>query len=270
MNPPVLPSTKGDAERPGDVLPSSPMAAPRVIIAADVVPDPERWVLTEEHLPETSPHDLTSEHLRQLLLAWADRAGRRVKIGRNLAVRWDREHPQYGVDPDVYILDPPPPEGDEVLSLLMWRHGHFAPRLAVEVVSASNSQKGYHLAPAKYAVCGVGELWVIDPLRFGPRADGGPHCIQVWRRREEGCFERTAAGNGPAWSDAIQGWIHVGPGRSVRICNDEAGLDPWLTREEVERAAKEAALRQADAERAAKEAALRELAELKSQLARGH
>jgi Uma2 family endonuclease len=231
MNAPVFPSTKGDAEQSGDVLSSSPMAASCVIVAADVVPDPERWVLTEEHLPESSPHDLTSERLRQLLLAWADRAGRHVKIGCNLAVRWDREHPQYGVDPDVYFVEPPPPEGDDVMSLLLWQPGHFAPRLAVEIVSASSPQKDYRLAPAKYAVCGVGELWVIDPLHLGPRADGGPHRVQVWRRREEGCFERTTAGDGPAWSDSVQGWIHVGPGRAVRICNDEVGLDPWLTRE---------------------------------------
>ncbi|MGK4001541.1 hypothetical protein WMF31_02875 [Sorangium sp. So ce1036] len=40
----------------------------RVIRRSEVVPDPERWVLTEETVPESSPHDLLSERIRDLLL----------------------------------------------------------------------------------------------------------------------------------------------------------------------------------------------------------
>jgi hypothetical protein len=177
--------------------------------------------------------------------------------------------------------------------------GHVAPRLAVEIVSPTNPRKDYLSAPTKYDECGVSELWILDADLSGPRAEGGPHRIQIWRRLAGGRFDRVVAGDGPAWSEVVEGWVHFTreDGGSFRIYADQAGREPWLTAEEAERKAKEAALRKAEAERKAKEAerkakeaaqreaeaerkakeaaqreaeaALRELAALKAQLAGG-
>lgn len=244
------PPTSPAAHRaPRPVLPSGPMPPSlRVIRRSEVVPDPERWVLTVETVPESSRHDLLSERIRALLLGWAARAERAVKIGRNLAVRWDRQHPQYGVDPDAYVVEPPPPEGDAVRSLRLWKRGHVAPRLAVEIVSARHPTKDYVIAPQKYAVCGVEELWILDPQLEGPRAHGGPFRIQVWRRLDDASFAQVHAGEGPAWSAFLQAWLHAArapAGGAFDLSTDPAGAERWLTPEEAERAAKEAARREA-------------------------
>jgi len=270
MNAPVLPATRDDDEpRSGPVLSSVAMSsAPRVNPGPEVEPEVDPWVLTEETLPESTRHDLLTERIRDLLQAWVDRTGRVAKVGRNLAIHWDEERPQRGAHPDVFLVEPPPPpeEGNDVLSLRLWEPDHVAPQLAVEIVSRTNPEKDYLSAPAKYRECGVGELWILDVGLFGPRVDGGPHRIQIWRRLARGRFARVVAGNGPAWSEAGKGWIHFTreEGGSFGIYADEAGREPWLTTEEAERKAKEeereakeAALRKAEAEREAKEAALR-------------
>lgn len=301
MTAPRIPSPSSAAQRTRRPMLRSVAMPPslRVIRRSEVVPDLERWVLTEETVPESSPHDLLSERIRDLLLGWAARGERAVKIGRNLAIRWDREHPQFGVDPDVYLVEPPPPEGDAVRSLRLWKKGHVAPRLAVEIVSAQHPTKDYVIAPQKYAVCGIEELWILDPFLEGPRAHGGPFRIQVWRRLDDATFAQVHAGEGPVWSDVLQGWLHAvrtPAGASFDLSTDEAGEERWLTPEEAERAAKEteraakeaarreaararrkaeaaqrkaeAAQREAEAERAAREAAERRIRELEAQLAR--
>jgi Uma2 family endonuclease len=245
-------------------------SAPRVIHRHEVVPDLDGWVLTEELVPESVPHEYLTQWLKELLLAWAERCGRSVLVARNLAVRWDEQHPRIGIDPDVAVVEPPPPGARDLHSLRLWKPGHVAPLLAVEVVSENHPYKDYVIAPEKYAACGVGELWVLDPMMVGPRAHGGPHRIQVWRWLDEDRLAQVYAGEGPAWSEVVQAWVHaVDGGRSFAICNDEAGTQRWLTPYEIERAAKEAERAAKEAERAAKEAALRELAELKAQLGRG-
>ncbi len=207
------------------------------------------WVLSEDKVPESRPHDLRSERLRALLTAWGLRRGRDVIVCRNLAVRWDEDHPTIGVDPDVCVLEPPPPEGDELLSLLLWHTGHLPPILAVEIVSRTRADKDYSQSPAKYAVNGTRELWVFDPTMSGPKAHGGPFRLQVWRRQDNGDFRRVYEGEGPVWSEAVEGWLFaVDEGQSLRIADDEAGTSWWMTGEETERAAKET-------ERAAKEEA---------------
>lgn len=271
MNAPFRPSTAGRAPAAATVLPSAPMsAALRVIRPDEVVPDPERWVLTEEQVPESSPHEILSERIKHLLLGWAARAGRTVKIGRNLAIRWDPEHPRYGVDPDVYIVEPPPPEGDEVESLLLWKPGRVPPLLAVEIVSKSHPTKDYIDAPRKYAACGVGELWILDPRLVGPHDAGGPHRIQIWRRLDSGDLTLLHAAEGPAWSEAVQGWVRATPGgRSIDLTSDEAGEERWLTPEEAERTAKEAARAAEQAALRRAEAAERRVQELEALLAQG-
>jgi Uma2 family endonuclease len=222
---------------------------PRLVY--EVQPVSDEWILAEDKVPESRPHDLVSERVRALLAYWAQRTGRRAVVCRNLAVRWDEQTPAVGVDPDVCVIEPPPPEGDELTSLRLWDTGHHPPLLAVEIVSASRADKDYVQSPAKYAANGTQELWVFDPKLAGPKALGGSYRLQVWRREDNGDFRRLYAGEGPVWSEAVKGWLFaVEEGQSLRIADDEAGTSWWMTAEEAERAAKEA-------ERAAKEEAQR-------------
>src|SRR5689334_4840806 len=97
----------------------------------------EDWTLSEEKVPESRPHDQRSESVRRQLEHWLERAHRNALVCRNLAVRWDEDRPGIGVDPDVCVIEPPPPEGEELQSLLLWTTGHYPPLLAIEIVSAS-------------------------------------------------------------------------------------------------------------------------------------
>lgn len=200
----------------------------------------DAWILPEDTVPESQPHDIVLDLLKQILLQWASRVGD-AQVARNLAVRWDASRPQMGVDPDLCVIRPRTAEGDELMSLCTWESGHAPPVLAVEVVSASNARKDYATAPERYAACGVEELWVFDPRLVGPRIAGGPHRLQVWRRTEDGDFARTYAGPGPARSRVLEAFlIAVDEGRKLRIASDAGGETMWLTAEEVERAEKEA------------------------------
>lgn len=220
----------------------------------------EDWTVSEEPMPESQPHDLVLDLLKLLLLAWVKRIGRSAQVARNLAVRWDEAHPNIGIDPDLCVIAPRTPEGDELTSLCLWKEGHRAPMLAVEVVSENNPRKDYVSAPDRYAASGTEELWIFDPKLAGPKSHGGPFCLQLWRRGPEGEFTRAYAGEGPVLSPAVGGWlVAVDEGRRLRIADDEALTSWWTTPEEAERAAKEA-------ERAAKEAALAKIAELEEQL----
>lgn len=256
----------------------------RVTLRYDVSCAVDDWTLSEDQVPESSAHDRVSDLLKYLLIAWAARMGRNAKIGRNLALRWDEEHPQVGVDPDVYVVEPPPPEEDgDLTSLRLWEDGHHPPLLAIEIVSASRADKDYGASPAKYAASGTRELWVFDPKLAGPKERNGPFRLQVWTRDEDDVFQRVYAGPGPVWSPAVQGWLFaVDEGRSLRIASDEAGTEWWMTGEEAERAAKDEALRAAARERetalreretalrerAAKDEALARIAALEAELAR--
>jgi len=299
MNAPLSPATDAVAGGVDRVLPYASMSPVlRVIRPHEVVPDLDTWVLTEEHVPESSPHEILSDRLKHLLIGWAELRGRNTKIGRNLAFRWDQERPQFGLDPDVYVVEPPPPEGDKVTSLLLWKPGHSPPLLAVEIVSPGHPGKDYRRAPLMYALSGVREVWILDPGLEGPRDDGGPYRIQIWRSLDPRTFALVEAGEDPAWSEAVQGWLRFVPERaSYDLSSDPAGADRWLTKEEAaqrraeaaqrrveaaqrrvdeERAAREAAQRRAEAaqrsaddERAGREAAQRRVEELEALLARG-
>jgi Uma2 family endonuclease len=226
------------------------------------------WTLSEEPVPESQPHDLVLDLLKALLLAWVERTGRSAQVARNLAVRWDAAHPNMGADPDLCLITPRTPEGDELLSLCTWREDHPPPALAIEVVSESNARKDYVSAPERYAAAGVGELWIFDPKRVGPSFHGGPFRIQVWRRGEDDTLRRTYAGEGPAFSPELGAWlVAVDEGRRLRFAEDAEATRFWMTREETERHAKEAELRAKEAERHAKEAALARVAELEAELA---
>lgn len=234
------------------------------------------WALPEEPMPESQPHDLVLDLLKAILLAWVARAGRSAQVARNLAVRWDESRPRIGVDPDLCVIEPSAPEGDELTSLCTWKPGHVAPRLAIEVVSEGTSGKDYVVAPDKYAASGTRELWIFDPRLAGPSAKGGPFRIQVWRRTQQDEFVRVYAGEGPTKSEYLGAFlVATDEGRRLRIATGQDGSGLWSTVEESERAAKESerAAKESErvakeSERAAKEEALARVAELEALLGR--
>lgn len=219
----------------------------------------EAWELPEETMPESVAHDEAVELLKALLAFWVRSTSSpdsTAFVARNLAVRWDEEHPKVGVDPDVCVLVPAPPDVQDLGSVRTWVSGHSAPLLAIEVVSETNPRKDYAIAPDKYAASGTTELWIFDPLLAGPASHGGPHRIQVWSRQPDGDLVRIYAGAGPAFSPALQAWlVAIDEGRRLRIADDEAATRFWMTSEETERAAKDGALAR--------------IAELEARIARG-
>ncbi len=236
-------------------------AAPkRVELVFEVPWTHPSWVLEDEKMPESALQDAVCDALASSLRAWSKRVGRAAMVRRNLAVRWDEDHPRIGVDPDVCLLIPPPATPESKLrSLRTWEEGNAPPLVAIEVVSAEMPRKDYELGPRKCGAAGVGELWVFDPQRLGPRDDGGPWALQVWARGRRGEFRRVYAGDGPARSDALDAWVVVTEGGSrLRVSDDEQGERLWPTEAEEARAA--------EAERDAMKA---KIAELEALLAKG-
>jgi hypothetical protein len=230
---------------------------------------PERWVLPEVKVPESRPHDRASELFHDQLEAWIERSGRDALVARNLAVRWSEQKRRIGVDPDVCLIEPAPPERDEITSLCVWKPGHQVPRFALEIVSLNHPYKDYGEAPDKYAACGTEELVVFDPLLAGPRAGGGPHLLQLWRRDASGAFVRLYAGSRPARSTVLGAWLHVvDAGKRLRAADDEQGSEWWRTREEAAGESETAAREREQAAREREQAALRRIAELESEVDR--
>jgi Uma2 family endonuclease len=223
-----------------------------VSIRYPVRPNPEAWVIPEEPVPESTAHDAALLRIYLLLSAWAEQRPGRVRVARDLAVRWLEQYPRTGINPDVCVLDPAPPElDDDLSSLCLWKEGHCVPRFCVEVVSHSHPYKDYTSIQERYAALGTPELLVFDPLLYGPRALGGPVLLQLWRRDSTGVFERMHFGADPVYSHALDAWIMV-EGRELTIAEDRSGTRRWLTALERERAAltqERAALAQERAER---------------------
>lgn len=196
------------------------------------------WAVPEVPVPESDTHDAAIEWLRALLLAWAQRTGRDLKVARNLGIRWVREEPRAGFDPDLCLIEPAPSPNEPLTSLRLWEPGHTPPFLAIEVVSLGHPYKDYIDTPERCAACGVGELWIYDPMLAGPRAHGGPYLLQVWRRAPHGGFERVHAGSGAAYSPALGAWLLPAMSRlpaGARLCisDDAQGERVWLTNEQT-------------------------------------
>jgi Uma2 family endonuclease len=227
------------------------------------------WLVPEETVPQSQPHDLALDLLKLLLLAFVARRGLDALVARDLAIRFTPEDWRVGIDPDLCLISPRPPDADDLESLLLWKEGHHPPLLSIEVVSKSNPRKDYVTAPDRHAASGCKELWVFDPRLAGPKAHGGPHRIQIWREDEDGVFARVYAGPGPAFSPFLNAWLHaVDEGRKLRIADDREATSFWMTPEEEECAAKEDALAAKEDALAAKDAALARVAELEAELAR--
>jgi Uma2 family endonuclease len=214
----------------------------------DLPQPPVGWELGET-LPTSLLHDEIVTLLRAILTHWAARFHPEMLVARELGVRWERERPANGVDPDVAIFPSRPPD-EHVRSMCTWKVGHTRPFFAVEVVSDTEPRKDYAIAPEKYAASGVRELVVFDPMLAGPKSLG-PFSLQVWRRDENGAFARVYAGEGPAYSETLGAHLVVveetrattagEPGRRLRLADDPGGEHLWLTAEEAARAAAEAA-----------------------------
>ena len=193
---------------------------------------PDEWEIPEVPVPEAVAHDQLVAYLVALLTAWAGRTGQDILVARNLAVRWIESHPRVGIDPDVALIDPAPPNPKQLRSLKLWEPGCHAPRLAIEVVSENHPYKDYVVLPERYSAMGVGELWVLDPGGFGPRRLGGPTLIQQWVRDAGGTLVRSHSGDGPVYSEAVEGWLRADRERGVSISGDADGAGRWLTGEE--------------------------------------
>lgn len=218
--------------------------AERVEISYEVPTASARWSLDDDEarMPENPLQVAICDLLKLVLRAWCERRNADALVSGNVAVRWDPAHPRVGVDPDVYLVEPAPPLGLRDKSLRTWVKGHSAPRVAIEVVSDATADDDYHEKPQKYAASGTRELWVFDPLRRGP-SGGEAYRVQVWRRGPRGGFRREYAGDGPARSEELGAWIVVTDGgMRLRVAEHPDGAGLWLTGEEAERAAKEAAL----------------------------
>ena len=207
-----------------------------------LVPEPgveDTWVLTEETLPESNSHRDIVDLLRLLLSAFIARTSRDALAAANLACRWNTAKRNLGVDPDIALIEPAPPEGAKVESLRTWAPGHVPPRFAVEVVSPGNATKYYEIAPAKYARLGTRELVIFDPTLVGPSVRGGPYVLQVWRRdARRRRLVRVVAGNGPAFSEELGAWLLPTPEPRLRIAGDAEGRSLWLTEAEEQAAAR--------------------------------
>lgn len=214
-----------------------------------VIPIPathDRWELDEEDMPETALHDLVITLLASVFRAWIVRTKRDAMAGSNIAVRWDREHPSRGVDPDVYLVEPAPPEGEKLKSLCLWKKGHNPPRVSVEVVSENTHDKDFGDGPARHGASGARELWVFDPERFGP----DKVLVQLWRRTPKGSFKRVYSGDGPVLSRELGSWVVVtNGGTRLRVADDAAGTKLWPTEEESARQDAEREREQAEQER---------------------
>ena len=222
---------------------SEPQAG-AVLVRYPVRPIREAWVLPEGPVPESTTHDAASRELWLTLDAWVKRKGRNALVVRNLAVRWMEDAPKVGIDPDAALIEPAPPE-EALSSYRLWEANGVAPRFCVEIVSESHPYKDYAAIQDRYAAMGTRELVVFDPLMCGPAALGGPVALQVWRRDAAGVLERVHFGRSPAYSIELGAWLHA-DGRFLRIADDEAGRNRWLTGEEQALADKEQALADKD------------------------
>ncbi len=227
-----------------------------VSVEVDVPSWDDRWVLRDDdNMPESPEHVDACALLKDVLRAWIARTGRDAYAGCNIALRWDGAHPQIGVDPDVYLVEPAP-AAPMPKSLRTWVPGHHAPRVAVEVVSEDSAEKDYVDGPQRYAASGTRELWVFDPERHGRASVGGPLVLQVWRRMRGERFRRVYAGDGPAYSEELGAWLVVtDEGRRLRVADDEAGERLWpAAAEEADERAREANERTREANDRAREA----------------
>jgi len=239
----------------------------------------DAWVIPEGTVPESIVHEQAAEALRLVLEFWVARRKPGARVARSFAVRFYEDDARKGIDPDVCVLDPAPPDFEELRSLCLWKQDHVRPTICFEVVSLSHPNKDYTTIQDRYAAMGCQELVVFDPTLAGPKSTGGPVLLQLWRRDDAGVFSRVHFANYAVFSEVLQAWL-VPEAKRLLIAEDEQGVWPWPTEAEhaqhqarqqqalAERAQADAERAQAHAEhlRRSNEALQRELAELKAKL----
>jgi hypothetical protein len=209
------------------------------------------WAIPDDWpVPQSIPHSLAVNHLASVLRQWASLQDRPLFVAESVAVRWLEASPGVGIDPDVCLLDPPPPDVRSLSSVRLWKAGHTAPPLSLEVVSDNHPYKDYVEVPERYAAF-ARELVVFDPRLIGPKALGGPYAIQLWAR-DGGVFERRYAGPGPVFCDTLSAWLLVNDGLP-QIADDRAGQQRWLTQEDYQRTEKDRERAEKERERAERE-----------------
>jgi Uma2 family endonuclease len=222
---------------------------------------PADWYIEDDEPVGQDPDHQEDEFIMQsTLLAWRKRTKQEhLLIGCEMACRWDSAFPKVGVDPDVYVVDRPPPRNKKgkIGSLRTWEGGHHPPLLAIEIVSDSRPGKDYKDSPEKHDLLGTFELWIFDPHLSGYTKEQPPVPLQVFQRETNHCLVQMHAGAGPYRSDALDAWVMVIEDELV-IADDREGNDRWPTLEEAEkRRADEEAQRANDANKRANEEAQR-------------
>lgn len=240
--------------------------ATRIELRYELRTKEDEWAIPEHWpVPQSIPHDLAVRHLGSVLSCWASQQSRPLFVAHELAVRWLEQRPSVGIDPDLCLLDPPPPGVLELSSLRLWLPGHVAPPLCIEVVSENHPYKDYVEVQERYAAFRARELVVFDPRLIGPRSLGGPFAVQVWRT-EDDVFERRYAGPGPVFSEVLGAWFRIDEGLP-QIANDSAGVERWPSGEEFERRRVERERAEKERERAEKEREREQRVELERQVA---
>jgi len=236
-----------------------------VSIRYPVRPSLDAWIIPEGIVPEAPIHDEVAQRLKLLLEAWAAHSGEKRRIARNLAIRFYERDQRIGIDPDICVLSPPPDDLDELGSVCLWKPGHTAPTLCIEVVSLNHPNKDYVAIQDRYAALGTHELVVFDPTLAGPKSLGGPVPLQLWRRDSTRAFDRLNFGADPVFSEVLDAWI-IADGRTLHIADDRAGTRRWLTEAEHNKAEAEHNKAEAESARARAEALEREIEALKARV----
>ncbi len=231
--------------------------------------DQHRWFMELEDVPETFLHDVIIELLK-LVLRHRYRE-QDALVTSNVPCRWDPEDQRVGVNPDVILLVPAPPEGEKLKSLRVWQPDHQPPKLAIEIVSETNAAKDYTEGPLRLGRLGAEELWIFDPERHGPDDHGGPFVLQIWRRSatRPGQMEAIYRGDAPAFSPVLNAWVvttRTKDGQRLRVADDAEGRQLWSTEAEDEAQARQAEATRADAEAARANAAEAEVLRLRALL----
>jgi hypothetical protein len=195
----------------------------------------DAWVIPNGTVPETIPHDIAAQRLKDLLLVWASKLARPCVVPRNLGIYWLEAFPNVGIDPDVCVLDPPPPDVHDLDALCLWKPGHLPPSICFEIVTPDHPHKDYAELHDRYAILGTHELVVFDPYLVGSKVFGGPFPLQVWRRDQVGYFERVYAGDSSALSESLGAWL-VPSKKTLEIADDRDGANCWHTWDEIARA----------------------------------
>ncbi|MSQ83079.1 MAG: Uma2 family endonuclease [Myxococcales bacterium] len=235
------------ATAPIRFLPKRPPRVPQVVRnpkpdlqIADI--DWTAWHLTaEQDMAESPQHAEISRVFVQLLRRRIlELKLKRSYVNGNTFFQWVPDEPLVQISPDAYVLDSAP--RPLPTSFQTWLAGHHPPRFALEVVS-EQWHKDYDANPAKYAMLGCRELVIYDPEHDQHRRTKERVAIQVYRRAADGIFARAYAGDGPAYCEAVDGWLVASANAELllRIARDPAGQDLVPTAEESEAAAQEQA-----------------------------